>query len=454
MAGEDQGGGGSPGRRRRRRALGAALAIAVVAFLLGWSPLASLAARLALSPEEIVTELSPDEVYEAVIPRYAEICATSQWRKKVGGQGNPFGHAIIYLKGACRDASAPYPQLRRCADVATASDDPEHGVGVSVGRFFRNVNWVAIPGRGLVFDGETGQGAPVTEASLEAAVRRAVELGVFDGVELHAPYSASDPQSLADFVAIHSVGTDFALRYARTVFCARTPVTGSQLDEIIAFLNDKNREYATGEADYDWNLFNHNCVHTVRNALAAANVWTPISVGEIRLRALLNLAVPANEFVNLALRGADGPVDDIGDIMSDGSARDALHDFGWLPRRHGALVKVLPAHPENEMFDPGFRLFAVQSLMRMGVTAEAVRLMSDPVHTDLEANLAHYADLYAAAERRNAAAADPIASVRGDPNRRAARILQGYLGEQKRETEALLERVRALKAERDDMAAR
>lgn len=444
------------GARRRRRLVRGLVAVAAllgVGLLLGWRPLAALAARLTISPETIIAEQRPDEIYEALFPRYAEICATSQWRKKVGGQGNPFGHAIIYLKGACRDESAPFPQLRRCRSTAASTADLEHGVGVSVGRFFRNVNWVAIPGHALTFDGPTAPGAPVTEAALAEAVDRAITLGVFDGVKLHAPYDASDPESLADFVATHSTGTDFALRYARNVFCARLPVTEAQLDEMIDFLNDKNREYATGEADYNWNLFNHNCVHTVRNALAAANVWTPISVRAVKLRALLNLAVPANEFVNLALRAADGPLDDVDAIMADGPARDALHEFGWLPRRHGALVKFLPARPDNTLFDPEFRLFAVQSVLRAGMTASTVRLMSDPVYTDLEANLRHFAGVYAEAEALSDAARDPLASVRGDPNRRATRLHLDYLRAQRAETESLLARAQALKAARAAAAA-
>ena len=48
------------------------------------------------------------------------------------------------------------------------------------------------------------------------------------------------------------------------------------LDEVIAFLNDKNREYAEGDADYNWSVWADNCVHTLRNALAAANILDAI----------------------------------------------------------------------------------------------------------------------------------------------------------------------------------
>jgi len=423
---------------------GALAAVPIALFALGFSPLATLAARLSVAPDAIIAETRPDPVYDALFPRYAEICATSQWRKRVGGQGNPFGHAIIYLKGACRDETAAFPQLRRCARAATTVDDPEHGVGVSVGRFLRNVNWVAIPGHALTFDGLAAEGEPVTQAALDRAVDAAIDLGLYDGVDLHPPYDAADPDSLRDFVATHSAGTDFALRYARNVFCARVPVTDGQMDEIVAFLNDKNREYFEGEADYDWSLFNHNCVHTVRNALAAANVWEPISVGMVKAQALLNLAVPANEFVNAALRGAEGPLTDLDALADDAPARDALHEFGWLPQGPGALVKFLPALPDNALFDPEFRLFAVQSLLRMGATRATVRLMSDPAHVDVEANLAHFAERYARLEAA-LAPAEPFAEVHGDPRRRLARLHRAHVRQMRAETEALLARARALK---------
>jgi hypothetical protein len=82
------------------------------------------------------------------------------------------------------------------------------------------------------------------------------------------------------------IGTDLALQFARSVFCAHVPITESMLDEVIAFLNDKNREYVEGDADYDWSVWADNCAHTLRNALAAANIWSPLSVQAVKFRQL------------------------------------------------------------------------------------------------------------------------------------------------------------------------
>jgi hypothetical protein len=180
-----------------------------------------------------------------------ELCATSQFRSKLKGEGGVAGHAVMYIKGACKDEQAPFPQLRRCRVAATRLDDAEHGAGVSVNRWFRNVNWVAIPGYELFYQGNLKFGERLTPAHFEATVHDAIEKGIYQGVEFHDYPSANTGAGLENFVANEGIGTDLALQFARSVFCARVPVTESMLDEVIAFLNDKNREYAEGDTDYN-----------------------------------------------------------------------------------------------------------------------------------------------------------------------------------------------------------
>ena len=255
--------------------------------------------RFMLKPDRIIVERRPDPAYDHLFPYYVELCATSQFRSKLKGEGGVAGHAVMYLKGACKDEQAPYPQLRRCRVAATEPDDPEHGAGISVNRWFQNVNWVAVPGYKLFYEGNLKFGERLTQAQFDATVHDTIEKGVYKGVQFHDFPSAGPGAGLENFVANEGIGTDLALQFARSVFCARIPVTAQMLDEIIAFLNDKNREYAEGEADYNWSVWADNCAHTLRNALAAANIWSPLSVRAIKFRQIFNLAVPANEFVNL-----------------------------------------------------------------------------------------------------------------------------------------------------------
>lgn len=431
--------------QRTLHKLGASVLIAVTVLLGGCGENGGgVLGRFLLKPNAIIVGRAPDATYDRLFPHYVELCALSQWSLREGGRGNPFGHAVMYIKGACKDENAPFPQLRRCRGTATAFDDPEHGVGVSVGRWFRNVNWVAVPGYALFYTGGLKPGEHLTRARFDATVREAIHKDVFKGVELHSGWGINGDGSLEDFVSNRSIGTDFALQFSRNAFCARLPVSEPVLDEVIAFLNDKNYEYATGEADYNWNLFADNCVHTVRNALAAANIWSPISVLEIKIRHLLNPAVPANEFVNLALLGAEGPIQDDRQVQEDSSARDALYDFKWLPTRHGALVKTLLVHQPNDIYNTDFRLFAVQSPFRMGKAAEVVRLLSDSRYVDLRANLLHFREEYDNILAAHDDRLDRLASVRGTPFRRIGRLHHEYIQAQRLEVEALLNQLAAL----------
>lgn len=405
--------------------------------ILGW---------LMLKPKDIIVERQPDPRYELLFPYYVDLCSISQWHDNRGRRGNPFGHALMYIKGACKDEAAPFPLLRRCRGTATTLDDPEHGAGVSVGRWFRNVNFVVIPGYDLTFNGGLKPGETLTAARRDATVQEAIARDVFKGVEFHDRWTRGPDRSLATYVTDESIGTDFALQFSRNVFCSRVPVTEDALDEIIAFLNDKNYEYATGKADYNWHLLADNCVHTVRNALAAANFWSPISVLQTKLQSLFNLAVPANEFVNLGVLGAAGPLDDYRDIQNEGPSRDALHDFHWLPTRHGALVKTLPVHEPNEVYQTRFRLFAVQSPFRMGKTASAVELLSDPRFVDLPTNLRTFRDRYDAILANHDYVVDPLASVRGTPYRRVERLHLAYIQAQRDEVDEMIRQIEAYDA--------
>ena len=376
------------GGRAVRRAL--AFASIGFAFLFGGCVNDGLMAQFQLKPDDVIIERRPDAAYEKLFPYYVELCAASQFRSKLTGEGGGVaGHAVIYLKGACKDEDAPFPRLRRCRAVATSLEDPEHGAGVSVNQMFKNVNWVAVPGYELFFEGNLKAGERLTSTQFDAVERQAIAKRIYTGVTFHRFPGATSDTNLREFLTRAGIGTDLALQFARSVFCARLPVTADMLNQVIAFLNDKNREYAEGEADYNWSAWADNCSHTMRNALAAANIWSPLSVRAVKFRQIFNLAIPANEFVNLAELMTQGDLDDYREILRDGPRRDAFHEFHWLPTRQGALLKTLPVHDPNELYDTTFRLFTLQSPFLMGKTQRAIDLLSDERFVNLDANL-HY----------------------------------------------------------------
>src|SRR5262249_32425581 len=353
------------------------------------------------------------------------------------------------VKGACKDEQAVFPQLRRCRATAADPHDPEHGAGVSVGRWFQNVNWVAVPGYDLFYQGNLKFGEPLTQAHFDATVQDVISKGVYKGVKFHASPSVGADPNLADFIANEGIGTDLALQFARSVFCARIPITAPMLDEVIVFLNDKNQEYFAGEADYNWDVWADNCAHTLRNALAAANIWSPLSVRAVKLRQIFNLAVPANEFVNLAELSTSGNIEDYREIARNGSERDALHEFHWLPTRHGALLKTLPVHDPNELYDTTFRLFTLQSPFRMGKTQRTIDLLSDQRFVNLSANLRYFYKKYDTILASHGEDRDRLASVGGTLYRRTERLYYEYIRAQRAEAEGMLDRLSSLEDQAD-----
>ena len=427
----------------RNHGLFAAVLVASTTLLSGCGD-DGIISRFMLKSDRIIVERRPDPVYDQLFSYYVELCATSQFRSKLKGEGGVAGHAVMYIKGACKDEEASFPQLRRCRIAATELSDPEHGAGISVGRWFRNVNWVAVPGYELFYQGNLQPGQPLTQAHFDATVRDVISKGVYKGVEFHASPSTGAGASLAEFIANEGIGTDLGLQFARSAFCARIPITEPMLVELIAFLNDKNQEYAKGEADYNWSVWADNCAHTLRNALAAANIWSPLSVQAVKFRQIFNLAIPANEFVDLAELGTSGEIDDYRKIQNDGPKRDALHEFHWLPTRHGALLKTLPVHEPNDLYDTTFRLFTLQSPFRMGKTRRALDLLSDQRFVNLEANLQYFHRKYDVILATHDEWRDTLASVRGTRYRRVERLFYDYLKGQRAEVAAMLDRLSAL----------
>src|SRR5215813_9583508 len=188
------------GRTMLRRPL--AFAIAGIAVLLGGCVQDLMVmGRFQLKPDEIIIERRPDTAYEKLFPYYVELCAASQFRSTLTGEGGgPAGHAILYIKGACKDEDAPFPQLRRCRAIATDLNDPEHGAGVSVNQLFKNINWVAIPSYAFVFQGGLAPGERLTRTRFEAVEQAAIAKGIYNGVTFHRFPDASSDTNLRDFL--------------------------------------------------------------------------------------------------------------------------------------------------------------------------------------------------------------------------------------------------------------
>ncbi len=379
-------------------------------------------------PQDAVAPLiTPDPLYEELVTHYIELCAVSQYRplhRKLGGIP---GHAVMYLKGACRDESSPYPRLRPCRYASSDTADPEHGAGVSVNRWLKNVNWIATPGKFLFYAGEVLAYELLDQARVGRTVGRALGHGRYRGGELHPIGDAPAPPEIRAFVAGHSIGTDFDRRFGRTVHCLRLPVTPDMLARAMEFLNGLNDEYWNGEADYEWSGYADNCVHTLHNALAAAGVWKSKSIRTTKLRQLFNLAVPANSFVDLAFLSNEYPIDDFGKIRRDELRWRGLTEDDWLPAVPGALVKTLPVLQVNALYDTKFRMFVLGGFFGNDTLKRAQKLLSDGRYLQIDANLRYFYDRYQAILAERDPDGEWTDALRGEEHRRDREIYYAYI---------------------------
>jgi len=148
--------------------------------------------------------------------------------------------------------------------------------------------------------------------------------------------------------------------------------------------------------------------------------------------------------VNLDELGTEGNIEDYREIQLDGPQRDALHEFHWLPTRHGALLKTLPVHEPNDLYDTTFRLFTLQSPFRMGKTQRAIDLLSDERFVKLDTKLRYFHEKYDTILASHDERRDMLASVRGTPYRRVERLYYEYIQAQRAEVESMLDRLSGL----------
>ena len=346
----------------------------------------------------VVPTREPEPVYDQLYPYYIEICAISQIRTKTAWKGGSPGHAVMYLKGVCRDPATKFPTVKVCDPGSVDLNDPNAGMGVSVNRNLKNSNWMAIPDRRLFIHGNLEDDQVLDEDHVKATIIYAAEQGVFDGLEVHEEYKPEneEEETLVRYLSRKTLGTDFALKFGRTVFCSRLPVTRTMLQKILNYLNDLNREYALGEADYNWSVYHDNCSHVLHNSLAAAGVWSYTSVNQTKLRQLKNLSIPANEFADLALLSMTYPIEDFDKIYQDEFKRESLLRRGWLPTRHGALFDITGVHQNNEVYDTRFKLFVLQTPVLKQKGKKIREMVNDPRFTEVKDNLLYFKSRYEA----------------------------------------------------------
>jgi hypothetical protein len=386
---------------------------------------------------------APQRAYNSLFPYYVEVCAVTQYQRKGEKPGGWGGHATMFLSGAELEPGAGYPRIRLVAGAREPSD-PDSGTGISVNKIFDNVTWVAIPGRHEFFRGGLAAEQTLDEEFYEAAIQRAAAAGWFAGITIKDALARERPatMSVEEFIVRHSIGTDFALSFARTAYSARLPLSRDAMGTVIAYLNHANETART--SGYTWNMYTNNCSHIAHNALAAAGVWDPKAArgpGAINIardvlsvaRALVlsqmsDFSFPANNFVRLYEAGNERPVDNVLEAWRNHDIRRTMND-GWISTGPGALIATYPMHDggRNRMFAAGRDPFLFSVPMLWDKEEKFRKLTRDPPSTvtDLGANLRHFRDRYGATLESQGSVENDRHFVTGDEDEQDFRRFYG-----------------------------
>ncbi len=343
-----------------------------------------------------------EAAYGAAHPYYAEICALSELRKKPGFgaelESGVGGHCLLYLNGVRMDRAAGYPVLELCAPA----DAPERcGAGISVNSHYRNANWVGFEGADFLWHGLQKPGEALTREDYARTQEAARDSGMLRGVEFHAHFFKDKPAGMSDYEFMYgiSVATDYAVCFGRDTYRARVPLDAKRMGAIVDYLNALNMPYREGRP-YVWRLFNDNCVHVARNALAAAGILAPCPTGRFVPFTLWNFPVPKNAVVDLMLRTNDLPLADPAALFRDRGLRRVFMETGKLPAAPGGLLITEKAIADNAVYDTEkLRLIFFDNPMWGSYRFEWARLFSEARYFDIDSNLRYFEDMAEKAAR-------------------------------------------------------
>ncbi len=335
--------------------------------------------------------------YTLMFPYYAEFCALSQIKKKVGFgadiRGEIGGHAVFYLNGACRDGDDLYPVLRVCADTPAERMD---GIGISMNAHFSNAKWAAVPGRRFFFQGNLDVGDRLTRDAYQRTQTEAKRQRLYDAIDFHSEVFNDMPAGMSqrDYKYEVSIATDYAIEFGRGRYCNRIPVTRAQMVRMVDYLNQQNAPYHDRSRIFHWSVFQDNCIHLAHNALAAAGVWDEWPIDRYLAIAIFDFPVPKNEFVNVVRRTNNLSLLDPLTAYQDDAARRSLVEFGRLPVGPGSIAHAYPPVRQNDVYDTDLKLIFYDEPNFGSYQKWLDTIFTAPVYFDLEHNLAGFADAY------------------------------------------------------------
>jgi hypothetical protein len=289
--------------------------------------------------------------YEDHFPAYYEYCTGTQWKLQSGEEGGKPGHGFTYIHGLCKDYRSSYPQVIPCSEVSEdlKAKYPHEGVGVSLDKNFSNVMWVAVPGRDLTFFGDITGPRAITHDDVKTIIQKTIDLKIFNDV-VHKGKKAQElplnSQEYLEEVADATLGTEYAVTWARELHCARIPIQASSLPAVARFLNEANNQYKQGPG-YEWDKISNNCAHLAINSSKQMGINDSILVDQAGVKKYFNMALPSNTFLMYA---------DLSALSKKPSLKKlskVINQKGYTPVQIGSLINNYPAYPSGDKFNTG-----------------------------------------------------------------------------------------------------
>jgi hypothetical protein len=372
--------------------------------------------------------------YDQLYPHYVEACYVTQVNFKSGFSGNQFGHAAMFLKGACRIKDAPYPQIRLCDPQEAAGTD--EGVGISVDSDFANANWIAVDGKDYFLRGGVAETEPFDDARADAVVEEAVNRGYFHGVRLNAAAQEREGRSDEYWVALQGLSTDYGLTLGRDAYCMKIPVTPSILGKIVDYLNHRNLDANAHGSPYK--IIGNNCADVIYDALAAAGIWNGKDINASLYRDIManQRAVPGTLLADLA-RASDGDALPAPErLVTDPFTLNLLESERWMMRQPGVLEEGFRLHEYQNAIFKNLHVFRADPLDLFGSDMRALRrLVSEPERSDIVLNLESYRNRYQS----------QLESLQRTDDSTNSAAIQGYADYLSLQLDAINDKLRSLK---------
>jgi hypothetical protein len=361
------------------------------------------------------TSAAEDQLFDKLFPYYTVECSESRGLKNatpkvdandqaiIGSDGNPemnsaeeygaFGHAVMYLKGVCRDTSVTYPKVKMCDPSQVDLANPNSGVGISIDKIFANTKFLVVDGKDAIFSGNLRPDQPLNRTTFNAAVNDVIASGAIDGITIHNPDMKDKPAGMSDEdwmnrqVASSGADTDFALQFARESSCVKIPMDKARMQAEVDEANKENEPYTLHGKVNNWAGASNSCVDFTHNILAAAGfgkeVWHNGSPF-VQALALLTftIVIPRNETVRtLDKTNQVGKISTAEEVYNNPTLRKDFDKFGSLAETGGIFEKI-PFHSyENSLYTEA------SGAEQIGGKKKMAHMMANPAYTDLTANL-------------------------------------------------------------------